>query len=117
MGNDKPGMGFGIPPLDDLSARRVVNTIVPAQKRHFIVMEVKGNLIKEERKEALKRYASAHLKKVALVVMGEPSKEFKDRVWSMMLKKKQEQSDIDFKAKKEAEQRARAIRKLEREQR
>mmetsp|Transcript_43567 Transcript_43567/g.76293 ORF Transcript_43567/g.76293 Transcript_43567/m.76293 type:complete len:1011 (-) Transcript_43567:63-3095(-) len=115
--NDKPGMGFGIPPLDDFSARRVLNTIVPAQKRSFLVMEVKANLVKEERKEALKRYSAPHFKKVALVVMGEPTKDFKERIYAILLKAKQEQSDIDFKARKVVERRNRELKKAEREKR
>ncbi|CAK0877248.1 unnamed protein product [Prorocentrum cordatum] len=47
--NDKPEMGFGVPKLDDgSSVKKMLTTLCALQKRSAVVMEVKGNLIKEE---------------------------------------------------------------------
>ena len=35
--NDKPELRFGIPEMDDMSLRRMVNAIAPLQKRNYIV--------------------------------------------------------------------------------
>merc|ERR1719210_3045982 len=78
--NDKPDMNFGIAQMDDFSIRRVLNTVAPVQNRNFVVMEVKSNLIKEERKELLKRFSASHFKKVAQIMIGEPTKGFKEQV-------------------------------------
>merc|ERR1712190_543160 len=95
--------------MDDCSIRRVLNMVAPIQRRSFVVMEVKGNLIKEERKDALKRFNAPDFKRVALVMIGEPSGEFKSRVQSLIRKEKQDQSDIAWKTKKAEEARRRTI--------
>lgn len=113
--NDKPDMNFGIPQLDDLSARAMLQTIATAQQRNLVVMEVKSNLMKEERKEALIRFNMPHFKKVAQIMVGEPTKDYKERVASLMLKEKQEAADAEFKQKQAEDQRKRLILKREKE--
>merc|ERR1712151_554193 len=57
--NDKPEMGFGISMMDDGSIRRVLNAVAPIQQRNYVVMEVRANLVKDERKELLAKWASS----------------------------------------------------------
>merc|ERR1712194_376691 len=47
--NDKPEMSFGIGSLDDGTAKETLSSLSSAQCRNYIVMEVKGNLTKEDR--------------------------------------------------------------------
>merc|ERR1719215_1093032 len=107
--NDKPDMNFGIPLMDDFSVRRVLSSIVAAQPRHYIVMEVKSNLITEERQELLRRFCAPPYKKVAMIVMGAPSSDFKDRIHDLMLKEKQESLELEWRRKKEEEERRKTI--------
>merc|ERR1712187_1105274 len=60
---------------------------------HYVVMEVKSNLIASERQENIKRFQMPYFKKVANVVMGEASAEFKDMLLERKLKEKQDKSD------------------------
>jgi len=103
--NDKPEMNFGISQIDDFTVKRMLKNIAAAQKRNFVVMEVKGNLIPAERKELLKPFTSPHFKKVAKVLMGNPAADFKKQVHNLLRLEKQAKSDSDFKAKKAEEAR------------
>lgn len=64
---DKPHAGFGLPAMDDFSARRVINAIACVVPRHYVVMEVKENLVESDRKANLKRFSASHFKKVAML--------------------------------------------------
>merc|ERR1712087_633584 len=75
------------------------------------MMEVKGNLLKESREALLAKFPSDTFKKVAHVQLGEPGLEFKKRTHEVTLKAKQEQSDKDFKWKKEQEKREKEVEK------
>merc|ERR1711879_552357 len=79
----------------------ILKEVVPTMHRNFVVVDVKGNLLADERKAAVARYADADFKKVAHVLMGEPPADFKTYVQGFMLKDKQEKADA--KKKKEAE--------------
>ncbi|CAE8594858.1 unnamed protein product [Polarella glacialis] len=109
VSNDKPEMGFGITVLDDLSVRRVLQAVAPIQKRHYIVMEVKGSLVKEERTELAARWAG--FKRVATVVMSQPPAAFTKHSLAIMLKSKQEVSDAEFKGKQAQEKQKRFLEK------
>ncbi|CAE7700927.1 HNRNPUL1 [Symbiodinium sp. CCMP2592] len=109
--NDKPDLRFGIPEMDDMSIRRMIQSIAPLQKRNYIVMEVRGNLIKETRADALSTYFDSCYKKVAKVVVGDASKDFVKMSQELMLAEKQEQSDKEFKMKKEEAARKKAAEK------
>merc|ERR1712187_14713 len=61
--NDKPDMKFGIPELDNLSVKRVLGHIAPTARRNFIVPELKANLMADERKAALSKFASHDFKR------------------------------------------------------
>eukprot|EP00931_Biecheleriopsis_adriatica_P085223 TRINITY_DN5953_c0_g1_i1.p1 TRINITY_DN5953_c0_g1~~TRINITY_DN5953_c0_g1_i1.p1 ORF type:complete len:943 (-),score=265.24 TRINITY_DN5953_c0_g1_i1:43-2871(-) len=92
--NDKPEIGIGITALDDLSVQRTLQTIAPLQKRHYVVMEVRGNLLQEDRRRMAERWAG--FKRIAMVVVGNPPSSFKQSSQELMLKMKQESSDATF---------------------
>merc|ERR1712176_473255 len=96
--NDKPQMNLGVQGLDDLSASRIIKTVAPLVPRHYVVMEVKNNLVEADRAANLKAFPSRHFKKVAHVVMGEPSTAHKDLVKDKLLKAKQLKLDAMLKA-------------------
>merc|ERR1711972_1004036 len=83
--NDKPGMNFGIPSMDDFSAQKALMAVVPALKRDVVCMELNANLQAAERSRALKRFPASDYKRVAVVVMGDPSDAYKARIHKMML--------------------------------
>merc|ERR1711870_64929 len=105
--NDKPDMKFGIPAMDDLSVRKVLAVVAPAQRRNYIVPEMRSNLLASDRKNALLRFASHDFEKKAYVVMGEPSKEYKEKVQSLILADKQAKHDAEKKRKAQEEERKR----------
>lgn len=113
--NDKPELRFGVPDMEDLSIRRMIQCMAPLQKRHYIVMELRGNLTKDFRGEALARFFDASFKKRAFVVMGNPDAEFKKKNQELMLKDKQEEMDAQFKKEKEEAARKKAIEKKQKE--
>merc|ERR1712113_411324 len=96
MGNDKPDMSFQVAELDDHSIQKSVYAIAPLQARNFVVMEVKGNLMEDERKELLAHFPTSVFKRIAWIVMGEPSAEFKKHSQQLVLKQKQEAADKAF---------------------
>jgi len=107
--NDKVELKFGIPMLDDLSVRRVFNSVAPTQKRNYIVPELRANLISEERKETLLRFGAPDFRKAATVIMGEPNEEFKKKVQSLLLADKQSKADAEKKKKAQEEERKRLL--------
>lgn len=113
--NDKPEMGFGIALLDDLSARKVLQAVAPLQKRNYIVVEVKSNLMKDERKQLASCWSPASFRRVASVMIGEPPQVVKKRAMEMTLKQKQEVSDLDFRAKQAVEKQKKLIEKRQRQ--
>jgi len=113
--NDKPDPQFRIPLLDDFSARRVIQAVAPTQPRHYVVMEVKSNLVKEERSQLLKRFTENYFKTVAKVVMGEPPSAFKEKVHKALLTEKQEKATQEWKRRKVEKEQERLQRKRARE--
>merc|ERR1712217_391241 len=103
--NDKPEMDFGIYNVDDGSVVKALKSIAPIQNRNYIIMELKGNLIKEEREMLIKKFSPALFKRVGHVVVGEPGLEFKKKVHEIALQQKQEAADKEFRAKQEEEKR------------
>jgi len=112
--NDKPGMKFGIPMMDDMSVRRVLMSIAPNLQRSYIVPELEENLLADKRTEALKKFSTSGFKKTATVIMGEPPQEFKDKVAALILAEKQAKADA---AKKKKEQEALRNKLLEEKKR
>merc|ERR1712060_269990 len=113
--NDKPGMGFGIGMMDDGSIKRVLQTVAPIHKRNYVVMEVKSNLVKEERVEALKRWPAAGYKRTAQVMMGDPPADFKKMTQELILTAKQAATDQEFKVKLAEEKRKKALAKKQKQ--
>lgn len=89
--NDKPRPSFGVQPLDDLSVRRLVHAAAQLTPRHYVVMEVRANLVRGERRDMLKRFSTPYFRPVAQVMMGEPDMAFKSRVLSGLLRAKQDE--------------------------
>merc|ERR1712083_166576 len=77
--------------------------------RNYVYMEVKQNLISTDRKENLQRFALPHFKKIAHVVLGEPSSEFTERARAKILEEKQAKSDHAWRIKKTEADRQQAI--------
>merc|ERR1712217_1000059 len=94
------GFNFGLPGMDDLSVRRVINAVAPVVPRNYVIMEVKSNLVASERKEVLKRFNAPHFKRVAHVVMGEPTEKYKKMQIEKLLQEKQEKADMEWRAKR-----------------
>mmetsp|Transcript_8629 Transcript_8629/g.19179 ORF Transcript_8629/g.19179 Transcript_8629/m.19179 type:complete len:788 (+) Transcript_8629:62-2425(+) len=113
--NDKPEMGFGVMHLDDYSIRRALQSVVPLQGRNVVVMEVKSNLLKEERKELVSKFAGLPLKKKAVVMMKSPPAAFKKRSQELALKQKQEAVNLEHQAKLAEEKRQRLAEKKAKE--
>ncbi|CAJ1378793.1 unnamed protein product [Effrenium voratum] len=97
--SDKPNYQYGLPSMDN-GLSGVVQSISSLQPRNYIIMEVKSNLVAEERAQILKRFPSAQYKKVAHVVMGEPDEEYKQRVRKKILKIKQDKENASWRIKK-----------------
>merc|ERR1712151_677019 len=95
--------------LDDCSMRQAIFMVAAIQKRHYVIMEVKSNLIKEERQELLARFTGSHFKKSAFVLVGDPNIDFKKRSHQLILNDKQAMSDKAFELKKIEEKRKKEI--------
>merc|ERR1712039_951510 len=99
---DDPSLGFGIKDVDGGTVSQMIQVVTPIQKRNYVAMEVKKNLIAEERQKMLEQFDPAEFKRVAVVVMGEPPATFKAKVHAAMLDaKKKKAVDAAVKAKKD----------------
>eukprot|EP00930_Biecheleria_cincta_P087647 TRINITY_DN7687_c0_g1_i1.p1 TRINITY_DN7687_c0_g1~~TRINITY_DN7687_c0_g1_i1.p1 ORF type:complete len:1093 (+),score=298.96 TRINITY_DN7687_c0_g1_i1:83-3361(+) len=90
--NDYPSMDFGIKPLDDGDARKLLRSIAPVAPRNFVVMEVQKNLLPDERRKSLANFDPADFKRIAVVVMGEPPADFKAKVQEELLAEKKQKA-------------------------
>eukprot|EP00440_Ansanella_granifera_P038802 gb/GFBE01042104.1/.p1 GENE.gb/GFBE01042104.1/~~gb/GFBE01042104.1/.p1 ORF type:complete len:1026 (+),score=358.55 gb/GFBE01042104.1/:1-3078(+) len=99
--NDRPDMNFGMPHLDDGITKQILVAAAATQERDMVFMEVRGNLLEEERKEAVARFRMPHFKRVAKVMMGEPTGEFRQHVLEQIRKEKQEKADVEFQAERQ----------------
>lgn len=103
--NDKPDANHDFTPL-----KNTLIQIAALQPRNLVVMEVKANLVKEDRIAALAKFKSPAFKTVAEVLVGTPPSSFKKTIHEKLLKAKQDASDAQFKveqAKKKREWMAR----------
>merc|ERR1711972_537510 len=107
--NDDPSLGFGIKDVDGGTVSQMIQVVTPIQKRNYVAMQVKKNLIADERQKVLEQFDPAEFKRVAVVVMGEPPAAFKakvnatkDELWEA--KKKKENDEWEAKKKKEQEE-------------
>merc|ERR1719409_1459317 len=76
VSRDRPDTNFGIAALDDHSVSKMLKVIAPLQRRHYVVMDLKGVLIKDERSGMLDRWPADSFKKVAHVAIGAPPADF-----------------------------------------
>lgn len=97
---DKPSFAYGITGMEDLSLQKVINAIAPTIPRNYVVMEVKSNLLATDRAEVLRRFSLPYFKKTAMVVMGKPTEDFKDRLRARILREKQAKADNEWRLKK-----------------
>merc|ERR1712048_703196 len=79
------------------SITTMLRSILPLQQRDIIIMELKANLIKETRMSTVLPFLSSMFKKVAMVVVGEPTSDFKKHTLALVKQDKQEESDKKFK--------------------
>merc|ERR1712087_817572 len=70
------------------SVQKTLIGLASALRRDFVCMELNANFQPAERAKALKRFPSSEFKRVAAVVMGEPTKAYKERIHKMMLDEK-----------------------------
>merc|ERR1711862_135145 len=59
------------------SITSMLRSILPLQQRDIIIMELKANLIKDSRISSLVSFPGSMFKKTAMVVVGEPTSDFK----------------------------------------
>merc|ERR1712048_1172591 len=87
-------------PLNDQSLTSITSmlrSIIPLQQRDIIIMELKSNLIKDTRISTLVSFPGSMFKKTAMVVVGEPTSDFKKYTQALILEDKQVESDKKFK--------------------
>ncbi|CAE7818095.1 Hnrnpu [Symbiodinium sp. CCMP2592] len=106
---DKPEGHFGVPALDDGSVRRVLSNISPALNRNYIIGELKGNLVEADRAATLGRFNPQDFSRKSVVVMGEPTADYKSRVQSLILAEKKTKAEQEQKRKAQAEERKRML--------
>eukprot|EP00927_Polykrikos_kofoidii_P048527 TRINITY_DN42796_c0_g1_i1.p1 TRINITY_DN42796_c0_g1~~TRINITY_DN42796_c0_g1_i1.p1 ORF type:complete len:992 (+),score=200.91 TRINITY_DN42796_c0_g1_i1:24-2978(+) len=106
--NDKPEMNFGISSLDDLSVHRILNGFTPLMRRNFVVMELKSNLIHEERSKLLSWWSKTNFRKIAMVLMGKPDEQFKAAAEESAREEKQDYMNQKFAQDKAWEKRKKA---------
>merc|ERR1712048_214029 len=82
-----------------MGANRIIDIVAAAVPRHYVIMEVKKNLVSADRKINAKRFSARNFKRIAHVVMGEPSQAHKDLVKKKVLAEKQAKLDAEHKAK------------------
>merc|ERR1712032_1361509 len=113
--NDRPDAAFGMPSLDDFTIRKIIRTVASVVPRHYVVMEVRGNLLKSER-EALRRcFAAPYFKPVACVIMGEPDEEYKTKVRAALLAEKQQKVENEWRVQQAERERKRILEQRQKE--
>lgn len=101
---DKPHMQLGLPGLEDGSVQKVLAAVASTLPRHFIVPELKSNLVANERQESLFQFCSHEFHRKAVVIMGEPTSSFKSRVQSLILLEKQQKAEAEKKRRAQQEE-------------
>merc|ERR1712187_452102 len=85
------------------------------QSRNYVVMEVKGDLLADQREAVLKKFPTHVFRRAAHVQLGEPDADFKKKTQQVTLERKQASSDIEFKKKQAEEKRKRQAEKKAKE--
>merc|ERR1712203_270098 len=97
-----------------MGIRRAVHSVAPLTPRHYVVMEVKQNLVSADRIANLQRFNLPHFKRIAHVVMGQPKGDFKERVHKRLLESKQLENDDAWRKKKLELERKKAVKEQRR---
>merc|ERR1719203_2499782 len=95
--------------MDDFSVRRLLQHIAPTARRNFVIPELRANLLAEERKQGLARFPTPEFRRVAAVMVGEPTAEFKGQVQGLILADKKSAAEAELKKKRDEETRKRLI--------
>jgi len=112
--NDRPDFNSGLPAMDDNSVRRILEngllaTLAPALKRNYVVNELRNNLIVDERKRHLQGFSGKTYKRIAMVMMGEPPAEHKEKVQALILADKVAKAEKEKKLKAAEKNRTRLL--------
>lgn len=109
---DKPNLSYGVPGIEDPSFQKLVKFMAATiAKRHVLVADLQGNLSSEQRTSYLSSFPGPH-KKLAKVIMGEPSANFKDYVLAI-LKEAKKKDAIEKHEMEKKKANADRIKKLE----
>jgi len=100
--SDKPDMKFGVPMLEDFTVRKVLSCVAPTVPRSYVIPELTSNLLAADRKEVALRFGGPHFVRKAVVLMGEPDKQYKAYIQELMLAEKQAQAEAERAAKAKA---------------
>merc|ERR1712060_799767 len=87
---------------------KILKALVPALDRNFVVMEVKKNLLADERKKVLAAFPAHSFRRVCQVRMGDPDEEFKAGVLDHILSEKKAKAEKEAKRKRDARDRKKA---------
>merc|ERR1711879_267459 len=74
--NDHPELGLNIHGIDDLSIMKQLRILAASQRRNYVIMDVKANLLAASRKEIVNLFSATHFQVFANVSVGAPSAEF-----------------------------------------
>jgi len=107
--NDRPDMNFGVPAIDDGTVKRILAMAASTQRRHLIIMEVKGNLTKADRIQALRPFRMPHFRRVAWLLAGQPIGAYRDHILDVALQEKREKALQEVKARNEERERIRQL--------
>eukprot|EP00930_Biecheleria_cincta_P097596 TRINITY_DN892_c0_g2_i1.p1 TRINITY_DN892_c0_g2~~TRINITY_DN892_c0_g2_i1.p1 ORF type:complete len:869 (-),score=256.49 TRINITY_DN892_c0_g2_i1:48-2276(-) len=107
--NDKPSANMGIPSLDDWSVRKVITSVAPLLGRNYIVPELRANLLPSERQKNLKHFVAKDFERKAVVVMGQPTASYKQRVQELLVAAKKEKARAEKEKKAREEERKRLL--------
>merc|ERR1712151_1094326 len=75
----------------------LLRSVLPLQQRDVVLMELKENLIKESRTTTMSLFPASMFKRTAIVVVGEPTPDFRKYTLSLVKQDRQEESDKQFK--------------------
>eukprot|EP00929_Paragymnodinium_shiwhaense_P086773 TRINITY_DN4720_c0_g1_i1.p1 TRINITY_DN4720_c0_g1~~TRINITY_DN4720_c0_g1_i1.p1 ORF type:complete len:902 (-),score=255.78 TRINITY_DN4720_c0_g1_i1:100-2805(-) len=87
---DKPDMNYGVKEMEDNSLRGLLSTLASLQERHLVIMEIKNNLLKDERAKNLRRFRLPLHKKIARVMVGRPPEDIMSVTYKVALEERQE---------------------------
>jgi len=105
--SDKPEANTGVPAIDDWSVSRVIAAVAPTLPRNYIVPELKANLVKSDREEALLRFTAEDFHRKAVVLMGDPDQPYKEFIQKLLLEEKKVQAEAERRKKAQEAERKR----------